>query len=324
MKFREGSKKPNTENVNFLVQTAGMGDTLCALVPILYTLKNVPHVNPLIWVPDNILEITKHVLPRGSIVRSYTEAHKKYNNDLTGVTNSWDKANQTAMRRHPVDHAFHLMLDLDADIKHKNYPKIDLDKVNLKKFSLPEKYVVIPLGATAKTKELHPLVIEQIASYVKKLGYKTVFLGKKISDTGYEGKEIVSTIAKIDYTKGIDLVDRTTVLEAAAIMGRSSAVIGMEGGLIHLAAFTDVPIIASYTFVNPDIMMPIRHEQKGWKVYPVIPNENLACRYCQSQWVLMFSHDFRVCYYNDYKCVSQITFEKFKEKIDVILKGEVL
>lgn len=318
MKFRQNKPPSYKEHVNFLVQTAGMGDTICALVPIIYTTQNVPYINPLVWVPDNILELAKHVLPNKLTIRSYTEAHKKYNDALTGVSNSWDKG-QTAMRRHPIQHAYHCMLDLDPTIEQQNYPKIDVNYSDLTKFNLPEKYVVIPLGATAKPKELHPLVIEQIVSYVRQKGYQVVFLGKRIVDTGYKGKEITSNLADIDLSKGIDLTEKTTLMEAACIIGKSKAIIGMEGGLIHLAGCTEVPIIASYTFVSPDIMMPIRENKKGYNVYPVVPDESLECRFCQNQWVLMFDHDFRACYYKDYKCTLQITFEKFKEQIDKVL-----
>lgn len=320
MKFRDNKPPGVSDNVNFLVHTAGLGDTICALVPVLYAVNNIPQIKPLVWVPDNLLEFAKHVLPKGTTVRDYSEANKKYNNELTGVSNQWHHG-QTAMKRHPIDHAFHCMLDIHMPVENTNYPKVDVSKINITKFKLPEKYIVIPLGATAKPKELHPLVIEQIVSYAKSKGYTSVFLGKESVDIGVDGKKIVANMARIDYARGMNLLEKTSLLEAAAIMAGAKAVVGMEGGLIHLAGCTDVPIIASYTFVNPDIMMPIRNNQKGYNVYPITPDKSLECRFCQSQWLLMFDHDFRDCYYgpDDYTCVKQITFDKFKVEMDKVL-----
>ncbi len=309
--FRNNEYPEHTENVNILLSNSGMGDCLCSLIPIDYIKKNIPYINPLVWTPDYLVEFAKHVLPKGTVVRSYSQANKKYNAKLTAVSNRWDKG-ISAMRIHPVDHAYMFFLDMLPSMKDKNYLKIRPEEIDISKFNLPEKYIVIPVGSTAKPKELSNHIINNISKYALIKGYKPIYLG-------FKENHLKSTLADIDYTMGIDLTEKTSVLEASAIMANSKCVIGMDGGLIHLAAFSNVPIIASYTFVNPELIMPIRNGIIGYNMYTITPSEDLECRFCQSNWLMMYDYDFVECKYEDYLCSVNLKFEQFKEKMDIIL-----
>lgn len=316
--FRD-NKLPNQKvSVNCLICDGGLGDFIASLPIVAYIQNNVPWINQLVWVSDFLLDFAKHVLPKGTIVRDFSTANKKYNPSLPGITTRWN-TNYTCMRVHPTTYAGNVLTDSELGIENKNYLKICTEEIDVSKFNLPDKYVVISVGATSKVKELPVDVMMQIVDYIRSKNYTIVFLGKSVALLGYENKALMTNLADINYSLGIDLREKTTLLEAGAIIQGAKAFIGMEGGLTHLAGCTDVKIIAGYTFIDPNIMMPIRNGKLGYEVYPVIPDASLECRYCQSRMILLYSHDFRSCFYKDFLCTKQLKFDKWKEQIDKIL-----
>jgi ADP-heptose:LPS heptosyltransferase len=315
--FRPGEEPKRKVSINCLITDGGMGDLLCHLVTVSYLVKKVKHVDPYIWVPDYLLEFAKNVLPKEAKIYNYTTAIKKYNNKMIGISTRW-AGQHTAMRCHPIDYSNHVLLDTDLPIEQKNYLKFNSEEIDLSKFNLPENYVIMSVGSTAKTKELSPELLNQLADYIIEKGYTPVFIGKSEMNPG-SGPKMLAKLAEVDYTKGIDLTNKTTLTEAAAIISKAKAFVGMEGGMTHLAGFTDVKIVAGYGFVDPTRMMPIRNNLQGYNVFPLVPESTLACRYCQTNMALLYDHDFKNCYYDDYTCIKQLTFDKWKVQIDKCL-----
>lgn len=312
--FRENEAPKRKVAVNCTITDGGMGDLLCYLVTVNYIVTELPYIDLYIWVPDYLLEFAKNVLPKTAKVYNYTTAKTKYNAKLIGISTSW-KAQHTPMRIHPVDFSNHALIDGDLPLEKKNYLKFNNKDVNLSQFNLPEKYVAISVGSTSQVKEMSPELLDKISDYVLSKGYTPVYLGKSLAETG-AGGGITAKLAEIDYSKGIKLIDRTSLVETAAIIAKARAFIGMEGGLTHLAGFTDVPMVLGYTFIDPKVNSPIRNNQIGYNCYFVTPEESLGCRYCQTRIALLYEHDFRNCVYKDYLCVKQLTFDKWKEQID--------
>ena len=310
------------ENINMNIVDGGLGDMIGYLVAADYNIRNYPHVQFHVWVPDFLLDLAKHVLPKGSLVRPFSKAKHKYNEKLPGITTAWTSFH-TPMRTHPVDYGFHMLTDKHIyDISQKNYLQIRPDEIDLNRFKLPKKYVVICSAAAAKVKEMPINTFNSIVDYTLQKGYQPVFLGKRVSETGVEGLKITADPIEADYSKGIDLLDKTNLLEAAAIMSKARCVIGMDGGLIHLAGMTMAPIIAGYTFADPEHLMPIRYDFIGYNVHPIVPDEN-KCRFCQTNSNFVFGIDFRDCFKNkDYECQKDMTAKKFIEKMDKVLKND--
>ena len=316
--FRD-SKKPISKSmpVNCLIKDGGLGDLICSLVAVNYLIKNSPWLNVLVWVPDYMLEFTKHVLPNETIVRNYTDAHKKYNDQLPGITTGWT-SNHTPMKTHAVDYSFHMLCDMHPKPEDRYYLSIRAEEIDISKFiHKGVQWVCVPVGYTNNSKEFKPEVVNKLTDYLNQKGYTPVFIGKDESPCGYKDLGIKARFdEKIDFTKGIDLRNKTSLLETAAIIAKSKCVVGMEGGLVHLAGFTEVPIVAAYTFADPVIFGPIRKDNK---FYPITQPESLACRYCQTSWTMLYNHDFFKCYYDDYQCVKNITAEKFIEQLEKVL-----
>lgn len=318
MALRPDGKKPRRVTVNCLVTDGGMGDLLGYLTVVDHIIRDIPWIRPLVWVPDYLYKFAVHVLPKGTTIGNFEKAAKHYNGNLLGISTRWN-TQHSPMRMHPIDYAAHVLIDADLEPHQRNYLKFNTEGVDITEFKLPEKYVVISVGATTKTKELPVETMSQIVDYVKDKGYTPVFLGKRYSHGGGNVEGVKANLAAIDYSKGIDLCDKTDLLQAAAILAGSKAYIGMEGGLGHLAGYTDIPIIIGYSFVDPAKMLPIRNNEQGWNCYPVVPESTLVCRFCQTRTPLLYEANFQECYYDDYVCLKQINFPKWKKQIDKVL-----
>lgn len=315
--FRDKPPQQKT-TVNVLLGDGGAGDHLCSLIAVDYIKRNYSWINPLIWVPDYLLDFAKHVLPKDAVIRNYTQAKDKFNESLPGLTTQW-KSQHTPMRTHPVDYAFHQLADVHFYTNEKkNYLKSK--PIDISSFDLPENYIVITPTSVERVKRFSKETIDLLSQYVISLGYTPVYLGKDHVKTG-RGLDINAETPDFDRSKGIDLINKTNLIEAASIISGAKLFIGMDGGLVHLAGFTDTKIVAGYTFASPEHLMPIRNNKVGYNVFPVVPEESLGCRFCQTNWGLLYNHDFRKCRYDDYKCTKDMTFEKFKKQIDEALNG---
>lgn len=317
--FRNPSDAPGIKTINCLLADNGCGDHICALVAIDYIMKTYSYINLLIWVPDYLVEFAKHVLPKGAIVRSYSEAVKKYDDKRIGISTHIHK--HTPMRVHPVDYAFHFLADEHVELSKKNYLQIRPNEINLRKFNLPEKYVAIAATAAEKVKTMPDNTINEIAQYIKDKGYVPVFIGKSSeTDVGINNLKMQAKAANIKYELGLDLLNKTSVLQTAGVIAGAKAFVGMDGGPVHMAGCTEVPIVCGYTFIDgKKHNIPIRHNELGWNSYIVEPDETLKCRFCQTTGNFLYSHDFRNCYYKDYKCLSYMTSNKFINYLDKIL-----
>ena len=106
-------------------------------------------------------------------------------------------------------------------------------------------------------------------------------------------------------------------------MGGAEVVVGLDNGLLHLAACTPVKIVAGYTTVKPAHRMPYRVGELGYKVWPVVPDLALKCRYCQSKAGFVYKFDFRSCYYGDYECTINLSADKYIKKIGEALDAKI-
>lgn len=318
--FRKDSPiTPDKKDLNCVLMNGGVGDHVGgSLIAIDYILKRYTWLNLMIWVPDFLLDFARNVLPPNANVRHYSSMKKHYDPNISTINTAWD-GRISPMKIHHTDYAFQVLCDEKVDVTKKNYLKINSNGINIKKFGLPEKYVVFCTGYTAAVREFHPDAINYLTGYVKSKGYAPVFLGQKQTQTG--STFVIQGIFKdgIDFSSGIDLIDQTTLLQAAKIMGDAKAVVGVDCGLMHVAGCTDVAIVGGYTTVSPELRMPVRNDVLGFNCYPVVPDEDLGCRFCQVNTNFLYGRDYKDCMYGDFLCVSQLTGEKFKAQLEKIL-----
>lgn len=309
--------KPKNKLVNFMLLDGGLGDHTASLIVMDYIIKKYSWVTPLLWVPDYLVAFAKHVLPNRTYVKSFTDMRYDYDSNITTRTTKWDGV-ISAMKIHIADYAFLKLTDENPSIEHKNSLKVRPEEINLD-IVLPDKYVVVTAGFTAKAREFPAKHINDIAKYVKEKGYEVIFLGQTKTITGSRHIIEGNFSEDIDFSQGLNLIDKTTLLEAAKVLSHAKAVIGVDNGLLHVAGCTDTAIVGGFTSVRPEIRMPIRNNILGWNYYPVVPDAKSDCCACQQETNFLYGHDYRSCIYADDKCVNEMSADKFIEKLKLIL-----
>ena len=275
-----------------------------------------PHVTLHLYVPDFFYPIAKNLVPR-ICIRPFSE-REKYNTSYAAVKTQCSQ--HDTMSTHLVDHAFHVLVNRQVEPEHKNYIPLNLKHIKIKKFNLPEKYVVMTTGFTAEVRQFFPEYVNKICKFIKDSGYEVIFLGSNNIKIGGLADNIRGNFSEeIDFSVGINLINKTSLLEAGKIISESKCIVGLDNGLLHLAGCTEVPIIYGFTSVEPFHRLPYRHNESGWNCYPVLPDKDLSCKYCQSRWCLVYNHNFTKCFYNDNKCCLQLTPEKWIEQLKKVL-----
>ncbi len=314
---------PKTKTINIILMDGGVGDQIASLTAVDYILKRYTWLRPKIWVQDYLKEFALNVLPKDAYVKSYSEMQGLYKPDRPTKTTKWD-GHTSPMKIHLVDYAFLRLCDELPSIEHKNYCKVNFTNMQ-RQYELPKDYIVLTTGYTADVREFPAKTINEVAQYLHGKGYATIFLGSTTTKTGASHVIKGAFKEEIDFNAGINLIDKTSLLEAAYIINNAKAVVGVDNGLLHLAGCTDVSIIAGYTTVSPDIRMPIRNNTLGFNVYPIVPDVSLDCRFCQQTTNFLYDHDYRNCWYKENKkrdsiyCVDQMTADKFITALEKVL-----
>lgn len=309
--------KPEPRRVNFILMDGGLGDHVASLVAVDYVIKNYPWITPLVWTPNYLKDLASHLLPAKTNVDSYDSMKDKYNHMITTKVTKWDGM-VSPMKIHLLDYAFLKLTDENPGINHKNYLRLKPDLIDVSKFGLPDKYIVITAGFTAKAREFPAHHVNAVTKYAHSKGYDTVFLGQTKTQTGTTHVIEGNFDKNLDFSNSINLINETNLLEAAKIMHLSSAVVGVDNGLLHVAGCTDVPIVGGFTNVSPEVRMPVRNDILGFNFYPVTPPPSVCC-HCQQNTNFLYGHDYRSCVFKDRQCVESMTAEQFILQLEKIL-----
>lgn len=311
------------EDINFLFDNGGLGDNICAMPVVKYLIDTTPNMRGHFWFPDYFYDVAKNMLPNADI-NKFSDSELLYNNKFSGRKAYYVAFNNLAS--HMVDHAFFVLANKQVEITEKNYLPLNLNEIDISKYSLPEKYVVLTVGYTAKVREMKSSIVNKLVSYIKERGYSVLFLGSRTANVGASAEPVLGKFSEnIEYSRGKDLIGLTTLLEAGKIIAGAKCLIGLDNGLMHLAGCTETPIVGGFTTVEPKLRFPYRHNELAWKCYPVVPTEKLKCRFCQSNWKFVFDHDFRECFYkkkkldNEIQCTKLLTADLYIEQLEKLL-----
>lgn len=322
------------EALHLLINKGGLGDSIARLPAIKYVLTNYPHVKLVrLFVQDYFVEYANFILQPLAVhtsidVYPYSKMAEIFDKYPEAPGMMVDSQHHTTLRTHLTDHAFHTLVDIQPEQSDKDYLQADVSKLPI--FQHPEvdvrvqPYVVVTTGFTAPVREFLPAHINAITAYIKASGYQVVFLGQRES-VYFEGTRPATEATfreEVDFSVGVDLRDKTSLLEATKLLSGAAAVVGLDNGLLHLAATARVnlPIVAGYTTVKPEHRMPYRNGQLGYLVYPVaLTVAELGCIHCQSQQGFVYNTDFRLCKYGDYRCVVETTPGKYIAQLKQVL-----
>lgn len=307
----------NKLHYNFNFGAGGLGDNIARLPVIKYIIDNHPHIIIHFWVQDYFVELAKKSLGKKDnlIIKSHTEGKTKYK-DFYYARNPDHRESITNIATHMTDHCFYTVAHRGVTNEYKNYLKFD--PIDISYLNLPSKYIVVTTGFTSKTREWVPESIDGVVDFILKQGYTPVFIGRSETHSGLN--QIIKGNFKADYSKGINLIDKTNLFEAHAIMANSKCVVGLDNGLLHLACMSDATVVFGFTSVTPEHRLPYRYNKLGWNCYSVVPPESLGCRFCQSNMIFALEHSFTDCFYKDFECTKQLSSNLFIEQIKVALE----
>lgn len=306
--------------VNIQFRNGGLGDHICRLPAVKALLDRAPNLKKVNLIcPDFFVELGEHLLQDYKERVNFwpvTEFIKAPNSGIPALIT--DETHHSTLRTHLVDHAFHVLGDFVPEIDEMNYLQLRLDQIDISQLQLPPEYVVVTTGFTARVRQWLPSQINAVVNYIRSIGLRVVFLGKEHVDEHLTGNFRHDAVK---FSLGINLINKTTLLEAGKILANARSVIGLDNGLLHLAACSDVPIVAGYSSVAPEFRLPYRHSVLGWNCEVVEPDADLGCRFCQSSCYLNFQQDFRECFYGNYLCLVQMKAEKWIAALDRSLNG---
>lgn len=330
---KEFGFRPNTKTSRFLVNFAfnegGLGDYLNYAAATIWIAKNCPWVEGQIFVSEYLVPFMKLIhkdFPGWTIQPG--EKAGDFLDPQTPIVGPELKMNGQNVNPQLVNATGSHLTDLGFAYYAGMMPAPKgamLPKVNIPVSYLPEKikklegkYIVIPSGTMVPSRYLTGKHLNPLIQHVKDLGMTPVLLGKtQVSDT------IAAHFADdIDYKAGLDLRDQTSIMEAAVIMQHAVATIGLDCGLLHLAACMDnSKVVFGYSLTAPEKRKPRRDWGKIVDVY--LNSDELACSGCQDKWKVFIPHTFHLCYYKDNLCIDMLfenEGERFKKALTQLLE----
>lgn len=300
----------------------GIGDIVAQFPVINYILEKYPNVYITYWLASFAKTLARKSLPESEklIIRDFSEkSHVK-----AGIpVKKFGGIPYTNLATHMTKQAYDIILNTQPDdVKYYNYLPIDTKGVYINRFNLPEKYVIVCTGYTAPVREMRPEVVNGVIDYVLSKGYTPVFLGREKTneDSGSELFIKGNFSEKIQFEKGLNLINKTEMLEMVKIIKGAKCIVGLDNGLLHIAGTTDIPIVGAFSSVKSWHRLPYRNCIMGWNYYPIdLTTNELSCVHCQSNMTLTFNFNFVNCFYKDYKCLSLLTADKYIKELEKIL-----
>lgn len=219
----------------------------------------------------------------------------------------------TRNRVNMVDFAYNFLLDARPEsMEDRSY----LTAAEPGPRTLADDYVVFPVGATSENKLFRASVMAPVMQWCRDRGYKIAITGTEKSHTHVNEGGVLKPVTMIAQTellpKGlvdIDLREKTTLLELRSILAHARAVVGVDGGTLHLAGTTLAPIVFASGTTLPHHRYIARNSDPSFRIRYVGPRD-LECTGCQSRWLLT-TWDFRHCAYNDNACMSALHPDDF-------------
>ena len=299
-----------------ILTDGGMGDLVCCLVAVDWNIRHHRHIKFNVWVPDYLFWFARHVLTEGAVIRPFSKAKEEFRQDILGMTTEWC-TNHTCIRTHPVDYGFHMLADRHVyELNEKNYLQIQADKIDVSNFDLPKDYVVICATGIEPVRTMPIKTANEIIDYVVGKRLTPVFLGKESSDCGFKDFKIVAKPIELNYDKGINLLNKTSLVESAKIIHGSKAFVAMDGGLAHVAGCTDAEIVCGYTASHFSHVAPIRKGSQSYKFHPVLPDPHPNAFY--QTWSSFKKGNFQK-FEGWQEVVGSMTSDKFIAKLEQII-----
>jgi hypothetical protein len=305
-----------TQKLAFKFSFGGVGDYIHWSTAIRFAIEKLDYIEGLIVTPEYFSDLAHlwfdSYAPRfkihvSNVAFGELPEIKEY---MIKSPTMWDNVDSLGHSLMQLGFSYYLNMDYIPQGWNR-LPEIKGDEANISKFNLPSSYAVVTVASTATVRTLPPKTINEISRHLVSIGVTPVFLGRSQLNHDYKA----TTSEEIDFSLGLDLIEKTTLREAACILAKSKVVVGLDNGLLHLAMCSDVPVIIAFTTVEPRHRLAPR---KGKTAY-IVPPEELKCRFCQSRMRFLNQHDFRNCFYKDNLCCEMLPSDTFIKTINAML-----
>lgn len=323
--FRSGTKL-HPIPTDFFFTDAGLGDFICYSVAILWAAKHCPWVCGNLRVPRFLIPFMERIMRRHrhwKILDGEIPYQSSNETPIIGPNLTDEHGNNltpqliNATGAHLVDLGFMYYCNMQKAPPETYYPKLELLPHEL----LPEvaalkgQYVVFTPGGITSSRTVRGRHLNPLIEYVLSRGLTPVFLGK----TDFSNSIITQFDESVNYGAGLNLIDKTNLFQAAAIMENAICVTGLDNGLLHLACCTEATVLFGYNIAGPEFREPRR--KHGKLINITVPKEKLPCIHCQDNFKLLSSHSFHECFYGDTLCIDLLfenNAEKWKRAIDSV------
>lgn len=312
--FRPGTTLDDI-TINVVMNRGGLGDMVARIPAIRYKHSINPHVIMNLWCPEYFIPLAKVFL------KDYGRINIRHIEDVK-TEMQWDQPHfdfshpsHTSFATNMTRHAFNLLVNKEVDESYLTYPEFPVTKLEV------DPYVVITSNYTAPARRFMPDQFNQLVEWFVDQEIRVMLLG--LDEVPVKGGKVGRSISSerltltVDSPLILDYRNTTSILEAANYLGNALCVLGVDNGLIHLAATTNVPIVAGYTSVSP--RHRIMHRPTRAPVYNVLPELALACKFCQSEMDLIYGHRFIFCKWDDYLCCQDMTADKFRRGYQALM-----
>ena len=323
--YRDGKQILSHEVQNFVLNHAALGDMISSLPAIVFARQFYnERMKMHVWVPPWQMDLVRHLLaPYGEFtIKDFLTFPVKYEERCKTIEgaisyNAPMFDTHTRCRAHMVDFAFNFLINARPEnMVQRSYPTA----APLGPRVIDEPYVVFPVGATSDNKLFRASVMGPIMRWCQSNGYKVVIVGTKTSHTQTEIDGVLKPVVlrdqrdllPADVLAGIlDMREKTTLLELRDILGHAAAVVGVDGGTLHLAGTTEVPIVFASGTTLPKHRYIARNGDHTYRIRYVGPRD-LECYGCQSNWPMTTLH-FTRCAYEERPnaCMEQLHPDDF-------------
>lgn len=326
--FRKGTQLPKYV-CNFIIPPAGLGDLINWMPAFQWIANENPHVYGRIFLKEPFRAVAQYIFrntPNWKVFDLKLAEKQEFENPswVRQPKPSEEAANATNM--HLLDLGFITFAQTETKKEYNFLPVIDYNgKWKWPELDPKKPYAVFTPGATTPSRTVPARYFNELVAYTIEKGVTPVFLGKRdfCIDPALKGYK-----ASIDdgylFDGGIDLTEKTTLLETVQIMRSAKFVLGLDNGLLHFAGTTEVPIIFGYNITTPQARKIRR--RKGYTIDIEVPSEILSCIGCQNNMRFINGHRFRNCIYTDVACMDYLfsnNCESWKKAIDFVLEREV-
>lgn len=313
--------------INFVLKGGGIGDYCAWTGALSFIYKNFPHVNGFLYAEAYFVEILKNLFPKWPIQPFEALPPKEPDTVPTFIPISASPALAyicpvSPMGASLMEMGFIYFTQRNGPPTPEDgfYPQLDLTNTNnpIAPYKYRRTAVMIPSAAQV-IRQMPAPVFNGIKDFLTDKGFLPVFLGK-----GNQSKNINATFdPDCDFSNGVNLLDKTTLLEAAKVISVSHLVVGLDNGLLHLAGMTQTPIVYGHNIIDPKYRTITR---ANGKVVNVIPPKKVACRFCHSKERFLFDEGFnnKNCWVTlkeeRPKCVDEMSADSYIQAIEEVLK----